>query len=122
MDPLAALREADALHLDRRYQDAAAAYRRAVQADPSLLEAWYGLGCACASRSAHGDAIAALRRAVAQRPDAFGARCILAEALFQLGEVDAAVVQYRLAAEGGDPEARRSHWALLPASHRAARA
>ena len=38
------------------------------------------------------------------RPDAFGARCILAEALFQLGEVDAAVVEYRLAADGGDPE------------------
>ena len=106
MDPLAALREADALHQDRRYQDAEAAYRRALQFDPSLLEAWYGLGCACASQYAYGDAIVALRRVVSQRPDAAGARCILAEALFQLGEVDAAAAEYRLAADGGDPEAR----------------
>jgi tetratricopeptide (TPR) repeat protein len=104
VDPLAPLREADALHLDRRYEDAGAAYRRAVQADPSLLEAWYGLGCVCASLYAYGDAIAALRRVVSHRPDAFGARCILAEALFQLGELDSAVIEYRLAAEGGDPE------------------
>ncbi len=106
MDARAALREADALHQSQRYRDAVAAYRRAVQADPSLIEAWYGLGCACATLYAYGDAIAALRRVVVHRPDAAGARCTLAEALFQLGDVDAAVAEYRLAAAGGDPEAR----------------
>jgi len=86
--------------------EAAAAYRRALQADPALVEAWYGLGCACVSQFAYGDAIGALRRVVAQRPDAAGARCTLAEALFQLGEVDAAVAEYRLAANGGDADVR----------------
>jgi predicted O-linked N-acetylglucosamine transferase (SPINDLY family) len=71
-----------------------------------LYEAWYGLGCACASQYAYGDAVAALRRAVSHRPDAVGARCNLAEALFQLGEVDEAVAEYVVAADHGDPEAR----------------
>ena len=106
MDAAAALREADALHLGKQYDAAAVAYRRALSADPELLQAWYGLGCACASQYAYGDAIAALRRVVAARPDAAGARCTLAEALFQLGETDAAVAEYRLAAESGDPQAR----------------
>jgi predicted O-linked N-acetylglucosamine transferase (SPINDLY family) len=106
VDARTALREADTLHQGRLYKDAAAAYRRAVQADPSLIEAWYGLGCASASQYAYGDAVAALRRVVAHRPDAGGARCTLAEALFQLGEVDAAVGEYRLAADIGEPEVR----------------
>ncbi len=106
MDAAAALREADALHLGKQYDAAAVAYRRALSADPESLQAWYGLGCACASQYAYGDAIAALRRVVAARPDAAGARCTLAEALFQLGETDAAVAEYRLAAESGDPQAR----------------
>ena len=47
-----------------------------------------------------------LRRAVALRPDADGARCNLAEALFQLGEVDAAVAEYLRAADSGAAEVR----------------
>ena len=106
MDARAALHEADQLHQGGNHQAAVAAYRRALNADPSLHEAWYGLGCACASQYAYGDAVAALRRVVSYRPDAAGARCNLAEALFQLGEVDAAVAEYNLAAEQGDPEVR----------------
>ena len=110
MDPRAALAEADALHQTRRFADAASAYRRALKGDPALFEAWYGLGCASASQAAHGEAIEALRRAVALRPDAIGARCNLAEALFELGQADAAVAEYRQAAEPGIP--RRSAIAL----------
>jgi protein O-GlcNAc transferase len=106
VDARAALHEADQLHQAGNYQAAVAAYRRALNADPSRHEAWYGLGCACASQYAYGDAVAALRRAVSQRPDAAGARCNLAEALFQLGQVDEAVAEYRLAAERGNPEVR----------------
>lgn len=106
MDARAVLARADALHQDRKYQQAAAVYRRALKAAPSLYEAWYGLGCACASQNAYGDAVAALRRVVSLRPDAIGARCNLADALFQLGQVDAAVAEYRVAADGGDPEVR----------------
>jgi protein O-GlcNAc transferase len=113
MQARASLREADALHLDRQYEEAVSAYRRAVRADPSLHEAWYGLGCACSSLKAYGDAIAALRQTVVLRPDAMGARCNLAEALFELGEVDAAVAEYRRAANGGDPEVREVALAAL---------
>ena len=104
MDPESELRRADALHLDRRYQDAIDAYRRALAGNAALFEAWYGLGCASLALKAYGDADAALRRAVLLRPDAAGAHCSLAEALFQQGQVDAAIASYQLAAERGDAE------------------
>ncbi len=113
MDARAAQHEADQLHQGGDYQAAIVAYRRALSADPSLYEAWYGLGCASASLFAYGDAVAALRRVVGHRPDAAGARCNLAEALFQLGQVDEAVTEYRLAAERGDPEVRAIALAAL---------
>ena len=43
LDAAAALREADALHLGKQYDAAAVAYRRALSADPELLQALYGL-------------------------------------------------------------------------------
>lgn len=106
MDPTSELRRADALHLDRRYAEAADAYRRALAGDASLQAAWYGLGCARLTQKAYADAADALRRAVALRPDADGVRCNLAEALFQLGEVDEAIAEYLRAADSGDPEVR----------------
>ena len=48
----------------------------------------------------------ALRRAVELRPDADGARCSLAEVLFQLGEVDAAIEEFERLADIDDPEIR----------------
>src|ERR1700730_12657316 len=104
MDPAGELRRAYALHLDKNYLAAAEAYRCALSGDASLIEAWYGLGCTGIARHAYGEAAPALRRAVAFRPDAHGARCSLAEALFALGEVDAAIAEYRRAADSDDPE------------------
>jgi len=106
MDPASELRHADALHLDRKYPEAIETYRRALAGDASLHEAWYGLGCASLTLKAYADAAAALRQAVALRPDADRARCNLAEALFQLGEVDEAIAEYQRAADGGDPAVR----------------
>lgn len=106
MNPDTELRQADGLHRERNYPAAIEAYRRALAGNASLMEAWYGLGCASLSLQAYGDAAEALRHAVALRPDANGARCNLAEALFQLGEVDAAIAEYRHAASDGDPEVR----------------
>lgn len=100
------LREADGLHQQRHLAEAIALYRRAVDLQPDLAEAWYGLGCASLAAKAHADAAAALGKAVALRPDAPGPRCNLAEALFQLGELDAAVAQYQHAAVSDDVEAR----------------
>jgi protein O-GlcNAc transferase len=106
VDPASELRRADALHLDRQYPEAIAAYRRTVAADASLHEAWYGLGCASLALKAYADAVEALRQAMASRPDAHRARCNLAEALFQLGEVDGAIREYQRAADSGDSEVR----------------
>lgn len=106
MDPASELRRADALHLGRQYTEATDAYRRALAGDASLHAAWYGLGCASLTLKAYADAADALRRAVALRPDADGARCNLAEALFQLGAVDEAIAEYQRAAESGDAEVR----------------
>lgn len=97
---------ADALHLDRHYQDAIEVYRRVLAADASLPAAWYGLGCACLAERAYGEAAHALRRALALQPGAAGLRCNLAEALFQLGQVDSAIAEFRRAADGNDAEAR----------------
>jgi hypothetical protein len=101
-----ALAQADALHTARRYAEAVAAYRVALAAAPELHAAWYGLGCASLSLKHYAAAAEALRRAVALRPEADGARCNFAEALFQLGDVDGAVAEYQRAADGGDPEVR----------------
>ena len=106
MDPRGELRQADALHAARDYPAAVAAYRRALAGDAALFDAWYGLGCAQLALKAFGDAAASLRHAIYLRADANGARCNLAEALFQLGEVDAALAQFRLAAHSGDAEIR----------------
>jgi protein O-GlcNAc transferase len=99
-----ACRHADALHLAKRVDDAAAAYRQALALDGELLDAWYGLGRCRLSAKAYGDATAALSRAVELRPDALGARCNLAEALFKLGQVEDAVTHYLEVAESGDGE------------------
>lgn len=107
------LGRADEQHMRRNLAEAVALYRCALALDPRLLEAWYGLGCACAAQFAYGDAVAALRRAIALRPDAAGARCNLAEALFQLGEVDEAVAAFMTVAEAGDAELRASALATL---------
>jgi predicted O-linked N-acetylglucosamine transferase (SPINDLY family) len=75
--------------------------------DDTSTDGWYGLGhCLLAVRS-FGEAAAALQRALALQPDNVGARCNLAEALFQLGRVDEAVQYYRQAAASGNPEAIR---------------
>ena len=106
MDPISELRRADALHVERRYPEAIAAYRDAVAGDASLHAAWYGLGCASLSLRAYADAADALRRAVALAPDADVVRCNLAEALFQIGEIDAAIAAYQRAAESNIAEVR----------------
>ena len=103
-DAASILHRADELHAAGQRDAAAAEYRRALALDETLLEAWYGLGCCHLAARSYGAAAPALERAVTLRPDATGARCNLAEALFQLGRVDDAVQHYIQAADSGNPE------------------
>src|ERR1700722_3325114 len=105
-DARAWLLEADRLHHAKQFEAAAQHYRQAVACDPALFEAWLGLGFALGAIQEHGEAIEALRHALALRPEATRLRINLAESLFALGHVSAAVREYETAAGGGDPLAR----------------
>jgi predicted O-linked N-acetylglucosamine transferase (SPINDLY family) len=76
----------------------------AAAPDQDQVEAWYKQACDQAARWAYADAVVALRHVLALRPNAAGARCNLAEALFHSGEVDLAAAEYVRAAEQGDAE------------------
>ncbi len=97
-------RHADALQLAGDTVAAVGEYERALKLDPRLFEAWYGLGAAQLSRRAYAQARAALEQALALQPDAHGARCTWAQALFQLGEVDAAAAAYTAVLQRGGPD------------------
>jgi protein O-GlcNAc transferase len=104
-DPAEILRQADALHLNKRFAEAAALYRQALSLNDASADGWYGLGHCLLSVRSYGDAADPLQQALTLQPDNAGARCNLAEALFQLGRVDEAVQHYRQAASSGHPEA-----------------
>jgi len=103
---MSTLAEADRAHLAKNHAEAIRLYRRALDADPTLFDAWYGLASASASVSEFGDAIAVYRRALALRPDDVGLHVNLASALFALGHVTDAVGNYRRAATARDAETR----------------
>ena len=105
-DARAWLDDADRLHGLREFARASEHYRQALIRDPALFEACYGLGCAQATLAEHGAAIAAFRRALTVRPDATRLRTHLAESLFALGHVSAAVREYAVAEAEGDAETR----------------
>lgn len=104
IDPVEVLRHAESLHAARQFADAAEGYRQTLALDPNSLGAWYGLGCCLLTARAYGAAAEALTHAITLRPDADGARCNLAEALFQLGKVEAATRHYLQAADSADAE------------------
>lgn len=105
-EPLSDAPHADELHAAGQIAAAIVAYQRELAADPSSPDAWYGLGCARLACADYAGAAEALRRALALRSNAFGVHCNLAEALFQLGEPDAAFLEYQRAADTTDAEVR----------------
>ena len=100
------LAAADTLHADRKFAEAIAHYREAVQRDSGLYLAWYGLGCALFTSDAFADAIVALRRAVGIDPMAMPARATLGESLYALGHVTASTQEYARVASDGDATLR----------------
>jgi tetratricopeptide (TPR) repeat protein len=111
--PLLTLRLADALQLAGQRDQAIAAYTAAIALDAMSFEAWYGLAGAHLSRGAHAAARDAAVQALGLAPHAEGARCLLAEALFGLGEVDAAAAAYGRVIERAEPAVRDSALASL---------
>src|SRR5262249_43367572 len=108
-----AVRHADALHLAGQLAPAAAAYRRALLLDPAAVDGWNGLGCAELARGALGETVRCLRQALALQPGRLDIRFNLAKALFDLGEVDAAVDGYRAVAEAGPSALARDALAAI---------
>ena len=97
-DGVLAARHADALQQLKQLGEAAAEYCRALALDDSQFDAWFGLGCAELARGAYGAAVAGLRRAVRIEPGRREVHHNLAKSLFELGEINAALEHYRLAA------------------------
>ena len=125
-----ALRLGDALQLARRHDEAVRAYGAALTLDAMSFDAWYGLAGAKLALGAFAAARDAVVQALGLMPAAEGARCLLAEALFALGEVDGAAAAYRRVIARGEPGVRDAALASLAvmipgsgaASHAAVRA
>jgi predicted O-linked N-acetylglucosamine transferase (SPINDLY family) len=96
-------RYSDALHLTGRLDEAVRAYELALQLDATAPQSWYGLGCLHLARWEYGAAARALKRAVMLAPDAGLPNQNLAEALYQLGHVDAAIDRFQRACRAGIP-------------------
>ncbi|MGH9733934.1 MAG: tetratricopeptide repeat protein [Candidatus Acidiferrales bacterium] len=92
-------RYADALCCNGKLPEATKAYRRALVIDPSIFQAWFGLGFVHLSLRAFSEAIVCFERALALVPHDPDARLHLASALFYTGEVDAAIAHIRRAAK-----------------------
>jgi protein O-GlcNAc transferase len=97
-DGVLATRHADAMQQLKQLGEAAAEYRHALVLDDSQFDAWFGLGCAELARGAYGAAVIGLRRAVALEPERPEVHHNLAKSLFELGEIDAALEHYEIAA------------------------
>lgn len=115
---------ADALHLAGDVDAAVPLYRRVLAADQGNVAAWHGLGAARLRAGAYGEASDALLRAVRLRPDEVGAWGQLAEALFNLGDVERAIYAYRRAATAASmrPKAEENVAIVIPGSASAANA
>lgn len=111
--PGLALRRADALQLARRHNEAALAYAAALTLNPMSFDAWYGMAGTQLALGAYATARDAAVQALGLVPNAEGARSLLAEALFALGEVDGAAAAYRRVIARADPAIRDAALASL---------
>ncbi len=81
--------------------EAAAAYRRAVECDSSFRQAWYNLGCLLNEQDREAEALDCFHQAVRLAPDHAAAHHNLAQSLFNLGNTDEAIAHYRRAVAVG---------------------
>ncbi len=116
-------------HTAGRHEEAVAAYRQAVEADPSFFEAQYNLGVAAFDAGVWAEALAAFERSLVLKPDDTSARLNFALSLDRANypvdaareldlllarapeTVDAHATLARLCAEKlGDPDKARVHY------------
>jgi len=81
------------------FADSAAAYRKAIELDPTIAEAHFNLGNALCELNEPAAALDAYRQAIEVRPDFFEAYFNLADTLAGNGRLSEAAAMYRRAAE-----------------------
>lgn len=91
------------LRISKRYEDAIAAYRRAIQLDLDSAEAYDGLGNVLAEQRRMEEAIAAYRRSIQVDPKNANAYSGLGNALAQQKRLEEAIAAYRRAIKA-DPD------------------
>ena len=78
--------------------EALALYERAVESNPQLARGWYAAGCAWNARGEFVPAMLCFQKAVELQPDWLEARHNLARALYEVGQVSAALTHFRYCA------------------------
>jgi protein O-GlcNAc transferase len=86
---------ADLLQEEGKLAEAFALYQRAVEANPRLARAWYAGGCAANTRGEFIPAMVCFQKAVELEPEWLEARHNLARALYEMGQVSAALTHFR---------------------------
>jgi len=118
-----AVQHAVALQREGSLIEAASEYRRALSFDDALDDAWHELGRVSLDLGATAEAARCFKQAIALGPDRWLAHFNLGKALFELGEIDAALDSFRTAANAPEPGLRhRALGALaciIPGSPRA---
>ncbi len=78
--------------------EAVALYERALTVNPRLARGWYSGGCVAIARREYVSAIMCFQKAVELQPDWLEARHNLARALYEMGQVSAALAHFRYCA------------------------
>jgi predicted O-linked N-acetylglucosamine transferase (SPINDLY family) len=107
-----ALALADSLHASGQLQEAVRAYASALRLNQNSADGWYAAGCAHLALKSYAAAAAALRRAKTLAPNSGNVYYNLAKSLFELGQVEQAVLHFDLAAQL-DPTLQRMAWASI---------
>jgi protein O-GlcNAc transferase len=85
---------ADALYANANLRDAEKHYRRAIELNPAIFQAHYGLGIIHLSHQAFAAAARSLQHALKLKPDDPGSLLALGSCCFAVGEVDVAIDHY----------------------------
>ncbi|HKS82571.1 MAG TPA: tetratricopeptide repeat protein [Candidatus Acidoferrales bacterium] len=99
-------RTGDALYQGERVAEAREAYRRAIALDEGEFQAWYGCGVAEYSLEAFAAASGCLQHAAELEPSDAEVRVWLGKAVFEMGEIEAAIRELQIAAKSRDRTTR----------------